>query len=223
MVSAVSSGNSPTAASPLKPAVLWPGRSFEHLKVLARIRREVMVAADHRARLQPVDQVVGLAQAPIGLFAVPPAVEPDAGYRAVIRQQFGELGVHEIDVGVPVARVRAAGMLARPAARVVVILVPIELRVVEKQPQAVPAASVGQLREDVLAVHGAVDNVPVAVLRIEQRETVVVLRGDRDVPHAGVFRQQHPFRHRIHRRRMRQGLSVDLLVSITHSSTPITE
>ena len=46
---------------------------FEHLKILAGERRDVMVVADQRLRLQAMDQIVRLAQVPVhaGCFRDP--------------------------------------------------------------------------------------------------------------------------------------------------------
>ena len=55
------------------------------------------------------------------------AVEPDLGDLPVTREQLRELAVHEIDIAAPVAAVGAAGVLARPAARPVVGMMPVEL------------------------------------------------------------------------------------------------
>ena len=61
---------------------------------------------------------------------------------------------------------------------------PVELRVVEEELDALLVALVGQHLQHVLLVGRAVDDVPVGDLRVEHREAVVVLAGDGDVLHA---------------------------------------
>ena len=167
---------------------------LEHLEVLAGVRAAVVVAAHERRRLEVVDELVGPAEAPVGLGLVPPAVEPDPPDLAVPRQQLAQLRVHGVQVAVPVALLVAAGEAAGPAAREVVGVVPVELRVVEEELDALLVAGVGQHLQHVLPVGRAVHDVVVAHLRVEHREAVVVLRRDRDVPHARGLGHRHPRR-----------------------------
>ena len=59
---------------------------FEHLKIFTVERFQVMIAADHRGRLQAVNQPVRLGQTPVGIRFVPHAIEPDASDLAVTSQ-----------------------------------------------------------------------------------------------------------------------------------------
>ena len=61
---------------------------------------------------------------------------------------------------------------------------PVELRVIEEELDALLAAFVGQRLQHVLVVRRALDDVVVAHLGIPHREAVVMLAGDRDVLHA---------------------------------------
>ena len=53
-------------------------------------------------------------------------------------------------------------------------------------------AGLGQRRDQVLAVGSCIDHVPLRYLRIEQSKTVMVLRCDHDIFHAGFFGQSYP-------------------------------
>jgi hypothetical protein len=113
---------------------------------------------------------------------------------AVVREQLAELAVHVVEVAVPLALLRAAGIGARAPAREVVGVMPVELRVVEEELDPLLVALVGQHLEDVLLVGRAVHDVVVGDLGVEHREAVVVLAGDRDVLHARRLHEGHPLR-----------------------------
>jgi hypothetical protein len=167
---------------------------LEHLEVLARKGTAVMVVADEGGRLQLVDHPVRLREPPVRVRLVPPPVEPDATDLAVVREQLAELAVHVVEVAVPVALGRPPAVRARAPARVVVGVMPVELRVVEEELDALPVALVGQHLEDVLLVGRAVHDVVVGDLGVEHREAVVMLAGDGDVLHARGLGHGHPFR-----------------------------
>ncbi len=70
---------------------------------------------------------------PIGVGLVPHAVEPNARDCAIVCKKFAQLTVHVIvDVGIKIAAVGTAVVPSGCAAGVVIGIVPIELRVIEK-------------------------------------------------------------------------------------------
>ena len=185
IVSQVSSGRVPISESLLNSAVRPPGRSFSNIwKSSPGIRPSMMIRADQRLRLELVDQRVGPIEMPLRVRAIPPAVEPDAADVAVVGQQLAQLPVHVLEILVEVPRSGRPGILAGAAARVIVRVVPVELRVVEEQLQALLAAFLGERFQHVLLVRRPIDDVVVRDLRVEHREAVVVLAGDGDVLHA---------------------------------------
>jgi hypothetical protein len=71
-------------------------------------------------------------------------------------------------------------------------VVPIEVRIVEEDLQALLVALVGQLAHHVAFEGGPVDDVPIGVLRIEEAKPVVMFGRHRDVAHAGAFGHCNP-------------------------------
>ena len=121
----------------------------------------MMIGADQGLRLELVNQRVGAIELPLGVGLVPPAVEPDATDVAVAAEQLAQLSVHVLDVSRPGPFARPAGIEARAAAGKVIRMMPIELRVVEKQLDALLPAFVGKRLEDVFLVGRARDDVVV--------------------------------------------------------------
>ena len=71
---------------------------------------------------------------------------------------------------------------------------PVQLRMIEEQLDALPVALVGQHFQNILLIGRRIDDVPVILLRTEHGEAIVMLAGDGDVLHARGFRQRDPFR-----------------------------
>src|SRR5262245_47066584 len=106
-----------------------------------------MVVTHERLRLQLVDQVVGLAEPPVNLrrrdrnapivlqrpeLLIPPSVEPDPSDLAVATAgELAQLRIHVVQISVEVAAVGPTGKLTRATARIVVRVMPVEVRVVE--------------------------------------------------------------------------------------------
>jgi hypothetical protein len=92
----------------------------------------------------------------------------------------------------------------RPA-RKVIRRMPIQLRVVKEQLDALLVAFRGKHPDHVFAVRRPRHNVPIRQARIEHRKSVMMLRSDGDVFHASGLRQCHPRRriklYRIEKRR----------------------
>jgi hypothetical protein len=90
-------------------------------------------------------------------------------------------------------------------------MVPVELRIVEEELDALLPALVGERLQDVLPVRCALDDVPVAHLRVVHGEAVVVLAGDRDVAHARGLGRRHP-RRRVELHGIEHGRQVALVL-----------
>ena len=118
-------------------------------------------------------------------------IEPDQRHRAVAGEQLAHLrlGLLAQVLVVVLLLVRAEVPVVAGAVRIVPVL---RLRVVEAEADAALRARVGQLLEDVALERRGVDDVVGADLRIEQREPIVMLRGDDDVLHARVDGELHP-------------------------------
>ncbi len=93
---------------------------LKHLEVLSRKRIPMMIAADHGLRLQLMNQRVRSRKMPIRVRLVPHSVEPDAPDLSVVRQQFPQLPVHEIQVGIPIPGIRTARVMSRAPARKII-------------------------------------------------------------------------------------------------------
>ena len=167
--------------------------ALEDLDVLAGEGRRVVVVGDEARWLQAVNERVLRREAPGGVghavgvdVLVPHAVEPDGADGAVAGEQLGELAVHEGAVVVPAAFAGATGAEAGAATGEVIVAAPVEVRIVEVQPDAVSGAGVGQLTDHVAAEGRGLDDVEVRLAGGEHGEAVVVARGDADVLRAGV-------------------------------------
>ena len=169
--------------------------AFEGLHVLALERREVVVVHHQAGRLQRVDQSVQFVQAPVepGIFVlVPHAVEPDCPHRAVLREQLGELRLHEVEIGL---RILLFGRTSRAAPRAAargVLPPPVDERIVEMDAQTLPAALFGQLLHHVASERRGVRDVVGRLRRAEHRESVVVARREADVAGSCLAEGRHP-------------------------------
>ena len=173
--------------------------ALEDLNVLAGKGRRVVVVGDEARGLQAVNERVLLREAPGGVghavgvdVLVPHAVEPDGADGAVASEQLRQLAVHEGAIVVPATFTRAAGAEAGAATGEVVVAAPVEVRIVEMEPDAVSGAGVGQLTDHIAAEGRGLDDVEVRLAGGEHREAVVVARGDADVLRAGVGHGLHP-------------------------------
>ena len=91
-----------------------------------------MVVSHQGAGLKLVDHPVRAGEVPIGVGAVPPAVEPDPADLAVVGAELADLPLVVSHVALPVAVLLPAGGLAGLAQRKVVGVVPIEQRIIEE-------------------------------------------------------------------------------------------
>ena len=154
----------------------------------------MMIAANQRRRLQFVDQRIRRCKLPVGVRLVPHPVEPDSGDIAVIRQQFRKLRIHKVQIAIEVAALGSARRVSRFAQREIIRIMPIELRMIEKQLNALLAAFFGKLLQRIFRIRRRIDDVPLVLLRREHRETVMMLARDRDVFHPRRFRQRNDLR-----------------------------
>src|SRR5881398_2543573 len=104
-----------------------------------------MIGNDQCRWLQAMDQGICRWQPPIGVRLIPHAVEPDAGDRTVVCEQLRQLAIHEVEVALPAPSVGASSFQSRPAARPVIRMMPVELRVVEEQLQPLTVTLVREL------------------------------------------------------------------------------
>src|SRR5262245_38782520 len=99
-----------------------------------------MIRNDPRGRLESMNERVGLIEPPVCVGLVPHTIEPDAAKWAVVGQQLGELAVHEVEIPRPLSAIRSSSRFARPSARPVISVMPVELRVVEEKFDSLPTA-----------------------------------------------------------------------------------
>ncbi len=124
-------------------------------------------------------------------------VEPDRGQRAVVREQLVHVSTHVGLVALVVARVAILGV-RRQRHLVGIRMLPVEERVVETGAQASRTHRVGELARDIAACGrdvrspGDIVRQRIRLLRIEEREAVVVLRGQHRVGHARRTREFGP-------------------------------
>src|ERR1700693_1436413 len=131
---------------------------------------------------------------PVGVGLVPHSVKPHASDLPVVGQQLAQLSVHEIQVRVPVACFWPARLAARAPARKIVRRMPIKLRVVKKQLDALLVTFRRKHADHVFAVGSPRHHVPIRQARIKHRESIMMLRSDGDVFHSRGLRQRHPRR-----------------------------
>ena len=112
---------------------------------------------------------------PVRVWLVPHSVEPDPTDRPVVGEQFAQLANHVVvEVGAEIAVVWTAVFPIRGSAGIVVGIVPVQLRVIEKQ---LDSLAVGLFREHlqrVLPVWRALHDIPVRHFGIEHGEAVVM-------------------------------------------------
>ena len=151
-------------------------------------------AVDQTVRLQFVDQI---GKGP-GLFRrkVLRRVEPDSSRRTVAGQQFANLGqgfFPQITVQVRFAAFGGDGELPRPFLPYAVRFVPVlAVGVVDAEFQAVPPAAVRQFRDDVPVERRGARDGKIGILRVEHRESVMMLGRENQIFHSGSGGELHP-------------------------------
>ena len=119
-------------------------------------------------------------------------IEPDQAHWAVVAQQFLHLrlGLSAQVLVEILAVVRAEIPGVSGAVRLVPVL---RLRIVEAEPDVVPRARRRQFAQRIAVKRGRVPDVVLAHRRMVHGEPVVMLAGDHDVLHPGIFGHPHPF------------------------------
>src|SRR5205085_4952521 len=97
------------------------------------------------------------------------------------------------EITIPIAGVRPAAGVTGAAEWPVVGVVPVELRIIEKELDSFASALVRQLLQWIARERRPIHDVVARRLRRKHREAVVMATRDRDVSDAGPFREQHPF------------------------------
>src|SRR5579859_3630471 len=119
----------------------------------------MMVGNDEGGGLQLVNESVGFGEMPVGVGLIPHAVEPDAPDGAIVGEEFGELAIHVgVEGGVAGTVVGTAIVPASNAARVVVRIMPVELRIIEEELEALTVAFIGEHFERIFLIGRALDD-----------------------------------------------------------------
>ena len=124
----------------------------------------MMVVADEAGRLKTMYQAVCFFESPVGILFIPVPVEPDASDFPVVCKKLGELAVHIIEIFVPVATVGTACSLSGIASWEIILLEPVEMRMIEEQLYTLSLAFFGEHFNDILTIRCPVNNVPVGEL-----------------------------------------------------------
>ena len=143
-----------------------------------------MVVANETGGLQTVDEGILLGQLPVevGVFlVVPPSVKPDGTNLTIVGKQLGQLVVHKLVIALPVALGAGSAGSSSGASPGVVLAIPVQMRVVEMEGDALAMTLVGEFLENVTLEGSAVYNIIIAVLGLEHRETLVMTSGEADV------------------------------------------
>ena len=129
--------------------------TLESLNILTLERRRVMVVYDQAAWLQAMDKRILLWQLPIEvriLILIPPSVKPDTSHLTVVGKKLSKLIVHKLIVALPVTlRVRATGTSTRSSPNGI-LAIPVNMRVIKVQSDALLVALIRQLLHDVAAI-----------------------------------------------------------------------
>ena len=130
--------------------------------------------------------------APICGGLIPPAIKPDAANLPIVCAQLFHLADVVLFVSVPVARVGPARFATGTAERIVICAVPIQLRVVEKEFDALFVALSSQLLHDIALKGRRLYDVVICEFAVEHTEAIVMLAGDGNVFDPRIFRHLNP-------------------------------
>ena len=142
-------------------------------------------------RLERPDEVVEILTAPVGPGALPLSVEPHDADRPVVGQQLAHLRLQEAHVPLEVGTRIGPCCRFPVTTRQVVRVVPVHDRVIPADPDSLLRRRARKLFHHV-AMERRRHDVEIGFLRVEQREPIVVLRGDDDVLHARLLGQPDP-------------------------------
>ena len=169
--------------------------AFEKLQVLSLVRLLMMVVTHQASRLQTVDERILFGQLPVEsrlrLIVIPPPIEPNGAYGAILSQQFGELSIHKGKIMRPIGFRRVLSHTAPGSSHGIIVAHPVDVAIIKMECQIILSTRLGQLCDDVLAV-GRVHDVVVALLRVPHRKTIVVARSEGDVARTGLFENLGP-------------------------------
>ena len=164
---------------------------------LALERCTVVVVTYKTSRLQLVYEFVLAGQFPVKgygiLFVVPPTVEPDRTDIAILGEQFGQLGIHEVIVLLPVGIVTSLAALCACTSHGIIVAHPVDVAIIEVQAYALLATGLGQFLQNVLAVGCGLHDVELALLGVPHGETIVMTCGKADVLGTCRLYGTHPF------------------------------
>ena len=171
--------------------------ALENLDVLTLERCAMVVVTHKTSRLQLVYEFVLSRQFPVKgygiLFVVPPTVEPDRADIAILGEQFGQLGIHEVIVLLPVGIVTSLAALCACTSHGIIVAHPVDVAIIEVQAYALLATGLGQFLQNVLAVGCGLYDVELALLGVPHGETIVMTGGEADVLGTCCLYGTHPF------------------------------
>ena len=170
--------------------------ALECLNILALERSRMMVVYDQAAWLQTMDKRILLWQLPIEvriLILIPPSVKPDTSHLTVVGKKFCKLVVHKLIVALPVTLwVRAAGTSTRSSPNSI-LTIPVDMRVIKVQSDALLVALIRQLLHDVAVERSSIYYIIIRILGLEHRESLVVASGEADILGTRSLDGSHPF------------------------------
>ena len=169
--------------------------TFEKLQVLSFVRVLMMVVTHQASRLQTVDERILFGQLPVEsrlrLIVIPPPIEPNSAYGAILSQQFSELPIHKGKIMWPIGFRRIFSHAAPGSSHGIIVAHPVDVAIIKMECQTILSTRLGQLCHHVLTV-GRVHDVVVALPRVPHRKAVVVARSEGDVARTGLFENLGP-------------------------------
>ena len=170
--------------------------ALECLSILTLERSRMMVVHDQATWLQAMDKRILLWQLPIEvriLILIPPSIKPDTSHLAVVGKKFCKLVVHKLIVALPVTLwIRAAGTSTCSSPNSI-LTIPVDMRVIKVQSDALLVALISQLLHDVAAERSSIYNIIIRILGLEHRESLVMASGEADVLGTRSLDGSHPF------------------------------
>ena len=157
---------------------------------------ELTLLFDQAAWLQAMDKRILLWQLPIEvriLILIPPSIKPDTSHLTVVGKKFCKLVVHKLIVTLPVTLwIRAAGTSTCSSPNSI-LTIPVDMRVIKVQSDALLVALIRQLLHDVAVERSSIYYIIIRILGLEHRESLVVASGEADVLGTRSLDGSHPF------------------------------
>ena len=153
-----------------------------------------MVVYDQAAWLQSMDKRILLWQLPIEIrILIPPSIKPNTSHLTIVGKKLSKLIVHKLIVALPVTlRVRATCASTRSSPNSI-LAIPVNMRVIKMQSDALLVALIRQFLHDVAAERSSIYNIIIRILGLEHRETLVMASGEADVLGTRSLDGSHPF------------------------------